>query len=78
MSNSMKTMMICMLAATAILSMFLTFRFRSLRRQALISSEDKLQQRITMKMKIYTIFITIIFLSLIIMTAYCFITYMNN
>lgn len=78
MSNSMKTIMIIILAAIALLSFFMTFRFRSLRQQAIISNDEQFQQSITRKMRIYTIIMMLIFSSLFILTAYFFISYFSH
>lgn len=78
MSNSMKTIMIIILAAIALLSFFMTFRFRSLRQQAIISNDEQFQQSVTRKMRIYTIIMMLIFSSLFILTAYFFISYFSH
>ncbi|MBQ1522823.1 MAG: hypothetical protein IIZ74_08695 [Erysipelotrichaceae bacterium] len=78
MSNSMKTIMIIILAAIALLSFFMTFRFRSLRQQAIISNDEQFQQSVTRKMRVYTIIMMLIFSSLFILTAYFFISYFSH
>ncbi|MBQ1341519.1 MAG: hypothetical protein IIY33_03440 [Erysipelotrichaceae bacterium] len=56
----------------------MTFRFRSLRQQAIISNDEQFQQSVTRKMRVYTIIMMLIFSSLFILTAYFFISYFSH
>lgn len=78
MSNSMKTVMIVILTATAILSMFMTLRFRTLRQKALITADEQLQQKIGRQMRLYTILMTLILLTLLIVTVYFALKYFSH
>ncbi len=78
MSNSLKTILIVLLAATALLSMFMTFRFRSLRQQALTSNDERFQQGVARKMRIYTVIMMLILTTIFVLTAYYFISYFSH
>lgn len=78
MSNSIKTILIVILAVTSLLSIFMTFRFRKLRQQVLLSNDEQFHRQVNRKIKAYTIFIMLVLSCLIIMTAYLFIGYFSH